>query len=49
VLAAAVPGGEHRRSFDVSVSGDVLMHTPLIDRARANAGGHGYDFAPFFE
>jgi poly-gamma-glutamate synthesis protein (capsule biosynthesis protein) len=34
--------------FTVSVSGDLLMHQPLLDRARANAGGHGYDFAPFF-
>ena len=24
------------------------MHQPLLDRARANAGGSGYDFAPFF-
>ena len=24
------------------------MHRPLLDRARANAGGNGYDFAPFF-
>ncbi len=35
--------------FTVSASGDLLMHEPLIDRARANADGHGYDFAPFFE
>ncbi len=24
------------------------MHQPLLDRARANAGGSGYDFTPFF-
>jgi poly-gamma-glutamate capsule biosynthesis protein CapA/YwtB (metallophosphatase superfamily) len=34
--------------FTVSASGDLLMHQPLLDRARANANGHGYDFAPFF-
>jgi poly-gamma-glutamate synthesis protein (capsule biosynthesis protein) len=34
--------------FTVSASGDLLMHEPLVDRARANAGGNGYDFAPFF-
>ena len=35
--------------FTVSASGDLLMHQPLLDRARANAGGSGYDFAPFFD
>ena len=35
--------------FTVSASGDLLMHQPLLDRARANAGGGGYDFAPFFK
>jgi poly-gamma-glutamate synthesis protein (capsule biosynthesis protein) len=34
--------------FDVSASGDLLMHQPLLDRARANGGGDEYDFAPFF-
>jgi poly-gamma-glutamate capsule biosynthesis protein CapA/YwtB (metallophosphatase superfamily) len=34
--------------FTVSASGDLLMHQPLLDRAHANAGGSGYDFAPFF-
>lgn len=33
--------------FTVSASGDLLMHQPLLDRARANGGGR-YDFAPFF-
>jgi poly-gamma-glutamate capsule biosynthesis protein CapA/YwtB (metallophosphatase superfamily) len=32
----------------VSVSGDLLMHGPLLDRALANGGGERYDFAPFF-
>ena len=35
--------------FTVSASGDLLMHQPLLDRARANGDGREYDFAPFFE
>lgn len=35
--------------FTVSASGDLLMHSPLLDRALANGGGEEYDFAPFFE
>ena len=35
--------------FTVSVSGDLLMHSPLLDRALANGDGSEYDFAPFFE
>ena len=35
--------------FTVSVSGDLLMHSPLLDRALANGGGDEYDFAPFFD
>jgi poly-gamma-glutamate synthesis protein (capsule biosynthesis protein) len=34
--------------FTVSASGDLLMHQPLLDRARANGGGREYDFRPFF-
>jgi poly-gamma-glutamate capsule biosynthesis protein CapA/YwtB (metallophosphatase superfamily) len=37
-----------RVRFTVSVSGDLLMHGPLLDRALANGGGERYDFAPFF-
>jgi poly-gamma-glutamate capsule biosynthesis protein CapA/YwtB (metallophosphatase superfamily) len=33
--------------FTVSVSGDLLIHSPLWARALANGGGR-YDFAPFF-
>jgi poly-gamma-glutamate capsule biosynthesis protein CapA/YwtB (metallophosphatase superfamily) len=33
--------------FTVSVSGDILIHSPLWARALANGGGQ-YDFAPFF-
>jgi poly-gamma-glutamate capsule biosynthesis protein CapA/YwtB (metallophosphatase superfamily) len=32
----------------IGVSGDLLPHTPVVDRARALAGGNGYDFAPMF-
>lgn len=32
----------------ISVSGDLLIHTPLWLRAQALAGGAGYDFAPLF-
>jgi poly-gamma-glutamate capsule biosynthesis protein CapA/YwtB (metallophosphatase superfamily) len=37
-----------RVEFTVSASGDLLMHSPLLDRALANGGGDDYDFAPFF-
>ncbi len=53
IAAAPSPASEakppaHTIDFTVSASGDLLMHQPLLDRARANGGGHGYDFAPFF-
>ena len=34
--------------FTVSVSGDILIHSLLWERALANGGGSSYDFAPFF-
>jgi poly-gamma-glutamate capsule biosynthesis protein CapA/YwtB (metallophosphatase superfamily) len=37
-----------RRRFTVAASGDLLMHSPLLDRALDNGGGEKYDFAPFF-
>ena len=30
----------------IGVSGDLLPHLPIVARARALAGGHGYDFRP---
>lgn len=42
-------GSSPARRFTVSVSGDLLMHQPLLDRALANGEGAEYDFAPFFE
>ncbi|MBA2241075.1 MAG: CapA family protein [Solirubrobacterales bacterium] len=35
--------------FTISASGDLLMHQPLLDRARANGSGGDYDFGPFFD
>jgi poly-gamma-glutamate synthesis protein (capsule biosynthesis protein) len=40
------PGGS--RGFTLVASGDVLPHTSIIDRARFDAGGTGYDFRPMF-
>lgn len=34
--------------FTLVASGDVLPHTSVIDRARFDAGGTGYDFRPMF-
>jgi hypothetical protein len=35
--------------FTVSVTGDLLIHSPVYERAQAIAGGDGYDFAPMFK
>ena len=45
LAAVAVLGGQpaQAKHFTVSASGDLLMHQPLLDRARSNAGGGGYD------
>ncbi len=32
----------------IAASGDLLIHSPVWQRAAANAGGHGYHFAPMF-
>jgi len=34
--------------FTLVASGDVLPHSSIIDRARFDAGGTGYDFRPMF-
>ncbi|MGW0914500.1 CapA family protein [Streptomyces sp. NPDC002784] len=34
--------------FTLVASGDVLPHSSIIDRARFDAGGRGYDFRPMF-
>jgi poly-gamma-glutamate synthesis protein (capsule biosynthesis protein) len=37
------------RGFTLVASGDVLPHDTIIDRARFDAGGTGYDFRPMLE
>lgn len=37
---------EGPRPFTLLAAGDVLPHSSVIDRAAADAGGAGYDFAP---
>jgi hypothetical protein len=32
----------------IAASGDLLIHSPVSDRARVNGGGRRYDFAPMF-
>ncbi|MFD0041334.1 CapA family protein [Streptomyces anulatus] len=39
-------GAEGLRPFTLLAAGDVLPHSSVIDRAAADAGGGGYDFAP---
>jgi poly-gamma-glutamate synthesis protein (capsule biosynthesis protein) len=40
------PSAVALRGFTLVASGDVLPHTSIIDRARFDAGGTGYDFRP---
>jgi hypothetical protein len=45
----ATPAPPPRRRpvrITVGVSGDLLPHMPIVARARAHAGGRGYDFRP---
>ncbi|MFD7747740.1 CapA family protein [Streptomyces sp. NPDC059698] len=47
--AARGANGRHAegpRPFTLLAAGDVLPHSSVIDRAAADAGGAGYDFAP---
>lgn len=46
--ALAPAGAVTSRSFTIAVSGDTLMHRPLVNEARDDAGGSGYDFTPMF-
>jgi poly-gamma-glutamate synthesis protein (capsule biosynthesis protein) len=41
-----VPSAVEPRGFTLVASGDVLPHSSIIDRARFDAGGTGYDFRP---
>ncbi|WP_156725118.1 CapA family protein [Streptomyces apocyni] len=36
------------RAFTLVATGDVLPHSSVIEQARADAGGAGYDFRPMF-
>ncbi|MEU0243459.1 CapA family protein [Streptomyces sp. NPDC006235] len=40
------PSAVGSRGFTLVASGDVLPHSTIIDRARFDAGGTGYDFRP---
>ncbi|MGW0610637.1 CapA family protein [Streptomyces sp. NPDC002788] len=40
------PSAAGPRGFTLVASGDVLPHSSIIDRARFDAGGTGYDFRP---
>ncbi|OUC99948.1 CapA family protein [Streptomyces swartbergensis] len=40
------PSAVEPRGFTLVASGDVLPHSTIIDRARFDAGGTGYDFRP---
>ncbi|GKQ39743.1 CapA family protein [Streptomyces sp. A012304] len=42
------PAPSTAREFTLVASGDILPHTSIIDRARFDAGGRGYDFRPMF-
>ncbi|MFF7122581.1 CapA family protein [Streptomyces sp. NPDC008240] len=44
--AGGRPAPSADRGFTLVASGDVLPHTSVIDRARYDAGGAGYDFRP---
>jgi len=40
---------EHPVRFTLSVSGDLLIHSPVYEHALSLGGGNRYDFAPLFE
>src|SRR5712691_2730648 len=40
--------GAHVVQFVIESSGDLLIHTPVWERALALGGGHRYNFAPLF-
>ncbi|MET9971490.1 CapA family protein, partial [Streptomyces sp. NPDC006356] len=46
VPGQAGPSGKGARGFTLVASGDVLPHASIIERARFDAGGTGYDFRP---
>ncbi len=46
---AGNPAPAAGRGFTLVASGDIVPHDSVIDRARFDAGGAGYDFRPMFE
>ncbi|RSS73321.1 CapA family protein [Streptomyces sp. WAC06614] len=46
--STAPTGSGPARGFTLVASGDVLPHPSVIQRARTDAGGEGYDFRPMF-
>ncbi|MEA2125067.1 MAG: hypothetical protein QOI80_1849 [Solirubrobacteraceae bacterium] len=47
VLVALAPASAAAAThLTIEVNGDLLIHEPIWERARALAGGHGYAFAP---
>lgn len=44
--AQPAPAAGKPRGFTLVASGDIIPHSPIIDRARFDAGGTGYDFRP---
>jgi poly-gamma-glutamate synthesis protein (capsule biosynthesis protein) len=45
ITLPAVPGPP---PIEMAFTGDTLMHSPLVDQARTNSGGGGFDFTPMF-
>jgi poly-gamma-glutamate synthesis protein (capsule biosynthesis protein) len=43
------PAPAAARSFTLVATGDIIPHTPVIERARFDAGGAGHDFRPMLE
>lgn len=46
--ATAATTSEKPVRLRVAVTGDLLIHSPVFNRALANGGGQRYDFAPMF-
>jgi hypothetical protein len=46
---AGRPAPPATRGFTLVATGDIVPHASIIDRARFDGGGTGYDFRPMFE
>jgi hypothetical protein len=46
VTPQPAPRPPRPKRLTIGVSGDLLPHLPIVARARAHAGGRGYDFRP---